>query len=254
MVIGAPQSTGLAKNGDVNIAYSVLGEGRPLVLLHGFSLSRHTWSVLGYTAPLVETGHQLIAIDLRGHGDSSKPHDPASYLADKEASDIKAVLDALRVERASILGYSRGGRVALEFAVLHPSRIHKLAVGGAHPFAQDMSLYRNAVARGIEGWIDAIESSAGPLPTSVKTQIARNDINALRAAVAEDRPDVSDQVSGLDCPAFFYAGSQDPICQNLICFAQLASQGEALELSGCNHVSTFLRAELILRHVIRFLA
>jgi len=250
----ARPSTMFAKNRDVNIAYSVRGEGRALVLLHGFSLSRHIWSELGYTAPLVEAGHQLIAIDLCGHGDSSKPHDPAAYLADKEASDVEAVLDPLNVERASLLGYSRGGRVALEFAVLHPNRIHKLIVGGAHPFAQDMSLYRNAIARRMQDWIDVVESAAGPLPASVRTQITKNDVNALRAAVAEDRPDISDQLSRRGCPALFYTGSADPICQNVMRSAQLVSQGEAIGFSGRDNMSTLLDADLVLSHVLRFLA
>jgi pimeloyl-ACP methyl ester carboxylesterase len=250
----ALSSTTFAKNRDVNVAYSMFGDGRALALLHGFSLSRHTWSELGYTAPLVEAGHQLIAIDLRGHGDSSRPHDPAAYSADKEASDVKAVLDSLGVERASLLGYSRGGRVALEFAALHPNRIDKLLVGGAHPFAQDMSLYRNAIARGTQDWIYVIESAAGPLPASVRAQITKNDANALRAAVAEDRPDMSDQLSRLGCPALFYAGSADPICQNVMRSAQLVSQGEAIGFSGRDHMSTLLDAALVLSHVLRFLA
>jgi pimeloyl-ACP methyl ester carboxylesterase len=250
----ARPSTTFAKNRDVNIAYSVFGNGRALVLLHGFSLSRHTWSELGYIAPLVEGGHQLIAIDLRGHGDSSKPHDPAAYLADKEASDVKAVLDSVGVERASLWGYSRGGRVALEFAVLHPNRVHKLVVGGAHPFAQDMSLYRNAVARGMQGWIDVVEHATGSLPTSIKSQISQNDVEALRAAVAKDRLDISGQFSDLDCSCLFYAGSKDAMCDESVRSARLVRQGEAVQLNKCNHMSAFLRSDLILPHMVRFLA
>lgn len=254
METGVPPSTATTESDGVDIAYSDIGEGRSLVLLHGFSLSKRVWSDLGYTAPLVDASYRVIAVDLRGHGDSGKPHDAAAYSADKEASDIKAVLDSIGVGRANFMGYSRGGRLALEFAALFPERVHKLIVGGAHPFAQDMSFYRNAIGRGMQDWIDVVDSTAGPLPTWLKRQIAQSDVHALRAAVAEDRPDISDQLSGLNRSALFYAGSEDPICENLNRSTQLVSQGEALELSGSNHISTFLHADLILPHVMRFLA
>lgn len=241
------------KNGDVNIAYSMLGEGRPFVLLHGFSLSKEVWPALGYVGSLIGSGHQLIAIDLRGHGRSSRPHDPAAYAADKEVGDIRAVFDSLGLERASLMGYSRGGRLALEFAALLPQRVQRLIVGGAHPFAQDMSLFRNAIAQGLQGWIDVVEHAAGSLPKSIKSQIAQNDIGALAAAVAKDRPDISGQLSELDCSCLFYAGSDDAMCGDIIRSANLVRRGEAVQLSGCNHVSALLRADLLGPHMVRFL-
>lgn len=167
------------------------GEGKPLVLLHGFGLSGMDWEGAGYAEPLRASGHRLVVIDLRGHGASSKPHDPEAYLPAAEATDIIAVLDSLAIERADFVGYSLGGRLALEVATMFPGRIRKLVVGGTHPYAQDMRLYRVAVSRGIEGWIEVIEKIGGPLPAPARQRIALGDVNALRAAVALDRPDIS---------------------------------------------------------------
>lgn len=68
----------------------------------------------------------MIAIDLPGHGLSSSPEDPERYSLDRFADDLAHVLDNLDVERATVLGYSMGGRAALRFAIKHPERLSAL--------------------------------------------------------------------------------------------------------------------------------
>src|SRR5690348_7696309 len=72
--VPGPQSTGL------RLAYEVDGEGAPIVLVHGFASSRVTnWKSTSWYRALTEAGRQVIAMDVRGHGESDKPHDPAAY-------------------------------------------------------------------------------------------------------------------------------------------------------------------------------
>ena len=243
-----------AWNGDVAIRFDVLGGGRPLVLLHGYSLDSRTWQNMGYVEPLVEAGCRLILIDIRGHGASGKPHDPGAYTEEAQAGDVAAVLDVLGVEQADLMGYSRGGRMALDFARLFPERADRLVIGGAHPFVQDLSLFRAAVAEGIEGWIDVIERMGGPLPAALRSRIAANDIDALRAAVAVDRPDVSSAFQRFSEPCLFFAGTDDPLHPQIERAAGLMPHGRMEEIRGCNHITALQRADLVLPPVLRFLA
>ena len=243
-----------ARSGDATIAYSVSGEGKPLVLLHGFGLSGADWEGAGYAEPLRASGHRLVVIDLRGHGASSKPHDPEAYLPAAEVADIIAVLDSLAIERADFVGYSRGGRLALEVATMFPGRIRKLAVGGTHPYAQDMRLYRVAVSRGIEGWIEVIEKIGGPLPAPARQRIALGDVHALRAAVALDRPDISMKLTDKTRSCLFYAGACDPLSAHAQRAASEMCGGEFVQIDGRNHISAWRCSDRVLPHVQSWLA
>jgi pimeloyl-ACP methyl ester carboxylesterase len=243
-----------AKSGDVAIAFSVVGEGRPLVMLHGFGMSGGDWTNAGYCDPLLAAGHRLIAVDLRGHGQSSKPHDPAAYAAQAEAADIVSILDSLEIERADIIGYARGGRLALELATLHPRRIRKLIVGGAHPYAQDLSLFRLGISHGIDAWIGVIEQIGGQLEQGARERIAENDVEALRAAVANDLRDISAKLTAFNRPCLFYAGASDPVCDAARRAALDMPRGESVVIKGCNHITAWQRSECVLPHIGGWLA
>ncbi len=99
----------------------------PVVLLHGWLLSHYMWRhVIG---PLAQAGHAVVALDLPGFGESDRPS-PASYRYDATAfSDtLLDTLDALGIERATLVGQSLGGAVSLVTAARHPDRVDRLAV------------------------------------------------------------------------------------------------------------------------------
>lgn len=101
----------------VTIDYLVAGEGRPLVLVHGITESRRTWDPL--LAPLIAAGYRVVALDLRGHGASSKvgPYDLAMM-----AADLGAVLEAESIDDALLVGHSLGGAVVSAYAAGGPCR------------------------------------------------------------------------------------------------------------------------------------
>jgi pimeloyl-ACP methyl ester carboxylesterase len=102
------------------------GEGIPVVLLHGFPDSSYVWR---HQVPaLVEAGMRVIAPDLRGFGESEKPEAVEAYRVTRSVADVGAVLDALGVERASVVGHDFGAGVAWALAALVPSRVERLAV------------------------------------------------------------------------------------------------------------------------------
>jgi pimeloyl-ACP methyl ester carboxylesterase len=97
----------------LELAYRVTGEGRPLVLLHGFTASGLQWLHHGPGAAIAGSGYRVILPDLRGHGDSAQPHDPESYPPDVLADDGLALADWLGLDDYDLGGYSLGGTVVL---------------------------------------------------------------------------------------------------------------------------------------------
>ena len=115
----------------VRIAYERVGEGPPVMLVHGFGSSKEqNWKSTGWYGSLTEAGFSIIAIDNRGHGESDKPHDPLFYHHDRMAEDVLTVMNAAGVKNAPYVGYSMGGLIGLRFLALFPERITRLALGG----------------------------------------------------------------------------------------------------------------------------
>jgi esterase len=106
----------------MNLHFKELGQGKPLIMLHGLFGSLDNW--LG-VAPKLAHAFRLYLVDLRNHGLS--PHsDVMDYTL--MASDIAEFLDARQLDRAHVLGHSLGGKVAMQFALVYPSRVDKLVV------------------------------------------------------------------------------------------------------------------------------
>ena len=118
-------------SGPVEIAYLDEGAGDPIVLVHGFASNKETnWVHPGWVTTLTRAGYRVVAPDNRGHGASSKPHDPADYHTELMAADVVALLDHLGIATADLMGYSMGARIAAFCAVLHPRRVRSVVLGG----------------------------------------------------------------------------------------------------------------------------
>jgi pimeloyl-ACP methyl ester carboxylesterase len=103
----------------IALAWHETGEGRPLVLLHGlFSDADTNWIRFGHAAEIAGRGFRVIMPDLRGHGTSARPHDPAAYPPDVLATDGLALIDHLGLEDYDLVGYSLGGRTAARMVAL----------------------------------------------------------------------------------------------------------------------------------------
>ncbi|MDQ2742620.1 MAG: 2-succinyl-6-hydroxy-2,4-cyclohexadiene-1-carboxylate synthase [Chloroflexota bacterium] len=126
------------------------GEGEPLVLLHGFTGSAATWR------DFQNLPFQSIAIDLPGHGKSDSLANPERYRLDRLADDLLACLDAERVDRFHLLGYSLGGRVAMHLALQAPNRVRSLLLESTSPGIEDLA-EREARARDDEALARFIE-------------------------------------------------------------------------------------------------
>ena len=118
--------------GGIGIEYEVTGKGPPVVLLHGFPDSGRRWR--HQVSALVEAGFSTIVPDLRGYGASDKPEAVEEYSIPYLAGDVVAILDAVGVERAHIVGHDWGAALAWAFGSLLPDRVdHLVALSVGHP-------------------------------------------------------------------------------------------------------------------------
>ncbi|HEY1447772.1 MAG TPA: alpha/beta hydrolase, partial [Caulobacteraceae bacterium] len=125
----------------VAIHYEVTGEGPALLLTHGYSATGDMW---GGQVEAFSKHYQLITWDMRGHGRSDYPEDPAAYSEEATVADMAALLDTVGAERAIVGGLSLGGYMSLAFHLAHPGRVRALLIIDTGPG------YRNDEAR--EGW------------------------------------------------------------------------------------------------------
>ena len=128
--MNAVRSERIASFDGTELAVHRLGEGRPVLLLHGlFSSAQMNWIRFGHAQALADAGCEAIMPDLRAHGDSDKPHDPAAYPHDVLVRDAAAVVAALELADFDLVGFSLGARTAVR-AVVSGLAPRKLVVAG----------------------------------------------------------------------------------------------------------------------------
>jgi len=113
--------SGLAPVNGIKIWYATFGHGESVVMLHGGLASADYW---GRQVRALQTHYQVIVMDSRGHGRSSRDAQPFGY--DLMASDVLALMDHLGIKKAAIVGWSDGAIIGLDIAMHHPERVSKL--------------------------------------------------------------------------------------------------------------------------------
>ena len=158
-----------SEDGPIEIACQVGGSGPPLLLLHGFPQTKAIWEIV---SPELAKNFTVIAPDLRGYGQSSKPHgkeDHSTYSKRSVASDQHALMQALGYSQFFLLGHDRGGRVSHRLAMDFPDSVLRLMVLDISP---TLTMYENTTmefARGYWHWFFLIQPE--PIP---ETLIAAN--------------------------------------------------------------------------------
>ena len=121
------------------VAYRLEGSGPPIVLVHGITSSSATWERV---MPALAEHHTVIAPDLLGHGESAKPR--GDYSLGAYASGVRDLLIALGHERATFVGHSLGGGVAMQFAYQFPERCERLVLVDSGGLGREVSLLLRA--------------------------------------------------------------------------------------------------------------
>src|SRR5580704_355437 len=113
--------SGLVPLNGIKLWYATFGHGEPVVMLHGGLANANYW---GHQVRALEGHYQVIVMDSRGHGRSSRDAQPFGY--DLMASDVLALMDHLGLKKAAIVGWSDGAIIGLDIAMHHPERVSKL--------------------------------------------------------------------------------------------------------------------------------
>ena len=225
-------------NGPVEIAYLDEGEGEPIVLVHGFASNKEVnWVAPGWVAALTRAGHRAIALDNRGHGESSKLYDPADYDRAKMAEDVRALLDHLGIARADVMGYSMGARITANLALAHPERLRSATFGGLGIRLVSGGGLPANVVRALEApSIDEVTDPQGFMFRRFAEQ-TKSDLRALAAcARAGAGPLPREQVASLKIPALIAVGTKDTIAGSPQELAQLLPEGRVLDIPDRDHM------------------
>lgn len=111
------------------ISYLTGGEGRPVMLIHGFINSAKSWEDTPLTKQLIAQGYSVIIPDLRGNGESDKPQSDEGYENNAEVKDLSALVDHLEFDRLMVVGYSRGSIILTKW-LTEEDRIYRAVIGG----------------------------------------------------------------------------------------------------------------------------
>lgn len=153
------QDGAFVETNGVKLYYEADGQGEPLVLLHGGTMTHDMWS------PWVNDlskAYRVISVDLRGHGQSSNPTNDFTF--SEVASDIFGLLGALNIDKFRAMGFSGGGMTLIHMATMHPDRVLSLVLIGAAPyFTNDTRKYMRQinydyVAESNPGWLEYMQS------------------------------------------------------------------------------------------------
>ncbi|NHJ47332.1 MAG: alpha/beta hydrolase [Asgard group archaeon] len=204
------------ENNGIKINYVVEGHGPPIVMLHASMGSYAEWHYGDYINALKDE-YQLILIDLRGHGQSDKPKDIASYSSHEFTSDIIAVLDKLKITKAHCWGYSFGGSIAFFLSRDYPDRFHSFIIGGAWPqgfVGEELKKHnhvRELLKQGADGLLIYLKERGDVITPEGEKGIRAMDFDVINAwSNSEDLyGKVDDHLPKLDIPFLFYAGEKD---------------------------------------------
>jgi pimeloyl-ACP methyl ester carboxylesterase len=226
------------QSGDVTIAYDNVGtNGRPIVLVHGFASNRNeNWRRMGWYGALERRRMCFAAFDARGHGESGKPHDATAYGREKMVGDIFALMDHLQVQRADLIGYSMGARLALAAALAKPARIGDLILGGIGGALFDPPPPGTPMADAMNA--PSIDAISEPLLKSFRQFADKQGEDRLALAACSEGRDTNftpDEVSKLAVHTLVVAGARDQLAGDPEELAALITGAKAVTLPGCDH-------------------
>ena len=214
------------------------GSGEPIILIHGFASSHHVnWVAPGWVKTLTEAGYRTIALDNRGHGQTSKSYDADDYTPPKMASDAAALLDHLGIEKAHVFGYSMGARVSAFMALRYPEKVASLILGGLGYGMID----------GVGDWDPIADALVAPDPAMIDhargkmfrtfADQTRSDRQALAACIATSRELISeDDMVRIAAPTLVGVGTRDDIAGSAARLADLMTDAEAFDIEGRDHM------------------
>jgi pimeloyl-ACP methyl ester carboxylesterase len=226
------------QHGPVEIAFLDEGAGEPVVLVHGFGSTRQVnWVQPGWVATLTGAGRRAIALDNRGHGESTKLYEPADYDTDSMAADALALMDHLGLDRADVMGYSMGARIGAFLALRTPERVRSVILGGLGVHLVDGVGLPESIADALEApSLADVEDAQGRTFRAFAEQ-TRSDLRALAACIRGSRQTLTrEQAAAIRVPVLIAVGTKDPVAGSAHALAALMPGAQALDIPGRDHM------------------
>ncbi len=222
----------------VEIAFLDEGEGEPIVLVHGFASTKEVnWVFPGWVTTLTRAGRRVIALDNRGHGESTKLYVPAAYHSSLMAEDVRALLDHLGLGHADVMGYSMGARITAFLALAHPERVRSAVLGGLGIRLVDGVGLPETVAQALE--VPSLADVADPTGYMFRAfaEQTHSDLRALAACMRGSRQTLSaSEVGRIAVPVLVAVGSKDPVAGSAEQLAALIPGAQGLTIPGRDHM------------------
>ncbi len=222
----------------IAIDYEVHGEGRPILLIHGFGSSgKVNWIDTGWVETLSGAGYQPITFDNRGHGASRKLYDAQLYFAHEMANDAQRLLRHLGIGRAPVMGYSMGARIAAYLMLQHPEAVSCAVWGGMGlnliSGLEDSEEIISALTA------DSLEQVTGRTGRQFRIFADHNkaDRAALAACMVNSREPMAEaDVRRIAAPVLVAVGSEDDMAGSAEALAALLPRGEAFTIERRDHM------------------
>ena len=229
--------------GEAEIAYldsNPEGGDKTILLLHGFASSASVnWVGTGWVKRLNGVGYRVIAMDNRGHGESTKFYSPAEYGPDIFASDAFALLDHLEIEQCDVMGYSMGARIVCWMCHCKPKRVRKAVFGGmgVHIFGGRGG--NEEIAQALEIGDPSSIMNPGAAEFRKFADITRSDRKALVACIRPSKYRITPEiVSAIQTSVLIAVGSNDEIAGSAQALADQMPNAETLVLQGLDHMKS----------------
>lgn len=253
---------------NTDIAYDDAGSGSAVVLLHGYPFNRSMWAE--QTAALIDR-FRVVALDLRGHGDSESSTGASTMKL--MAEDVAALMDDLKIERAVVGGLSMGGYVTLAFHQLFPERVEKLLLADTRAQADTEEAKatraeqaQKILAEGMAGIVDAMlpkllspetVSKRPEVVKRVRDMMLHTSFEGAAAALRgmAEREDQTNRLSQIKVPTLIVVGREDPItplADSEKMHKQIAGS-QLVVIENASHVSNIEQPEQFNRALSDFL-
>jgi pimeloyl-ACP methyl ester carboxylesterase len=225
-------------HGDVEIAYLDEGEGDPIVLVHGFASTKNVnWVYPTWVSELKKSGRRVVALDNRGHGDSTKLYEPSRYSIPIMAGDVVALMDHLQIPRADVMGYSLGGRMAAWLGLNAPDRLRSAILGGIGIAMIEGGGPGENVALALEApSLEDVTDPAGRTFRAFADQ-TRSDRLALAACLRGSRGLMTrEEAEGISVPVLIAVGTSDEVAGSAHELGGIIAGSEVLDIPGRDHM------------------
>ncbi len=213
-----------ASTRDITTYYEEAGSGEPLLLIMGVGGDLQAWAL---QVPVLAKHYRVITYDNRGAGRTSSPDKP--YSIAQMADDAVALLDALGIQKAHVLGFSMGGYIAQELVLNHPERVNKLILLGTAPGidgygrtvvntlvdVRRTNMSREQIVRNMSIWLYSADLLSDPsryeraILNSVGNPYVQQDHAFIRQAQAILGFDARERLGGVKSPTLVVVGKED---------------------------------------------